>query len=117
MRNSWSPLPGDRVRTVLSRDHVNEVVYLNGDHALVSTVSDEFLIVTSEWVPWAHQVIDYLSSRPGADRRTVLRQLMEYELLHREVDFDQLCLMYLEETEEAARRMSKQRIEPDTGER
>ena len=92
---NWTPTPGDRVRTVITRDHKDEIVYLNADHAIESTISNEFLVITGEWVPWAHQVIDYLSSQRGIDRQSVLKQLLEFEKLHTELDFDELCLLFL----------------------
>jgi hypothetical protein len=95
----WIPAPGDRVKTILTKDKENEVVYLNGDHAIETTISDEFLTITGEWVPWSHQIIDYLSRQRGQNKRTVLLRLIEFEALHIELDFDQLCLLFLEQVE------------------
>ena len=95
----WTPKPGDRIKTVITKDTKNELIYLNGDHAIEATICSEFLIFTGEFIPWAHQIIDYLSKQPGKDRRTVLQQLLEFEARHKELDFDELCLLFLDEHE------------------
>jgi hypothetical protein len=96
---NWNPAPGDRVKTILTRDKENEIIYLNGDHAIETTISDEFLTITGEWIPWSHQIIDYLSRQQGMDRSMVLRLLLEFEKTHSELDFDQLCLLFFEQLE------------------
>lgn len=97
---NWNPAPGDRVKTVITKDHNNEVVYLNADHVIESTIADEFLIFTSEWIPWSHQIIDYLSTRKNSNRSSVLKALLEFEKLHTELNFDDLCLLFLKEQEQ-----------------
>jgi len=93
----WRPTPGDRVRTVITKDHKNEIIYLNADHAIESTFTDEFILITGEHIPWAHQIIDYLSNRRDCNRALVLKKLIEFEALHRELDFDELCLLFFEQ--------------------
>lgn len=95
----WNPSPGDRVKTVLTKDSKNEVVFLNGDHAIETAISNEFLTITGEWVPWVHQIIDHLSNQRDSNRGLVLRKLIEFEKQHRELDFDELCLLFLKEHE------------------
>jgi hypothetical protein len=93
----WLPKPGDRVKTVITKDKEHEIIYLNGDHAIETTVSNEFLTITGVWVPWAHQIIDHLSKLRNMNRSIVLQQLLEFERFHTELDFDELCLLFLEE--------------------
>jgi hypothetical protein len=92
----WIPQAGDRVRSVISKDNINEIVYLNADHVIESVISNEFLIQTSEHIPWSHQIIDYLSRQRGMDRELCLRLLIEFNREYSELDFDQLCLLFLE---------------------
>ena len=96
---NWTPSPGDRVKTVLTKDHKNETIYLNGDHAIETTLSNEFLTFTGEWIPWSHQIIDYLSKQRDQNRTIVLKKLIEFEKFHSELDFDELCLLFLKEYE------------------
>lgn len=95
----WNPAPGDRVKTVVTKDNSNEVVYLNGDHAIEALISNEFIVITGEWIPWSHQIIDYLSGKRGMNRKVILLRLIEFNALHSELDFDQLCLLFLKEFE------------------
>jgi hypothetical protein len=91
----WVPTSGDRIKTVITRDSKHEFVYLNGDNVITTSVDDTFLLLTGDWVPWSHQVIDYLSRQRGLNRQAVLKQLLEFELLNTELDFDNLCLKFL----------------------
>jgi hypothetical protein len=93
----WRPQPGDRIKTILTKDKQNEIIYLNGDHAIETAISNEFLELTGEWMPWSHQIIDYLSRQKNMNRQAVLKQLLEFEKEHTELDFDQLCLLFLED--------------------
>lgn len=93
----WTPKPGDRIRTVVTKDQQNEMVYLNDDNTITSLLTDEFLILTSNWVPWPHQIVDFLSAQRGLDRRKVLGMLMKLDRSHSELDFDQLCQKLVEE--------------------
>lgn len=95
----WNPAPGDRVKTIITKDKEHEIIYLNGDHAIETTVSNEFLTLTGEWLPWPHQIIDFLSNRRNYSRELVLRKLVELDARHREVDFDTLCQIFLKELE------------------
>ena len=95
MINNWIPSPGDRIATVLTTDHKQELVYLNNDSAMITAISNEFLLSTSEWKPWSHQIIDYLSSKRGVGRQKVLKLLIDFERLHTELDFDALCTKFL----------------------
>jgi hypothetical protein len=93
---NWTPTPGDRVKTILTKDKNHETIYLNGDHAIETTFSNEFLTITGEWIPWSHQIIDFLSRQRNLNRQLVLQQLIEFEREHTELDFDQLCLLFLD---------------------
>lgn len=97
MLTSWTPSPGDRVATVITSDSRQELVYLNNDSAITTTISDTFLILTSEWKPWSHQIIDWLSTQRNLNRQTVLKLLLEFEKQNTELDFDNLCLKFLAE--------------------
>lgn len=103
----WSPLPGDRVLTVVSKDGTNEVVYLNGEHVIDSLFSNEFLIFTSEWLPWPHQIIDQLSRVKGLNRRKLLERLIVLDLTNSELDFDQLCIKLLASIEDEKKKASE----------
>lgn len=100
MSLEWTPTPGDRIRTVISASHANEIVYLNDDNAITTTVADEFLIFTSEWLPWPHQIIDYLSALKGRNRQTILHDLLTLDKANQELDFDQLCQKLLQQYEQ-----------------
>jgi len=95
----WQPKPGDRIKTIITKDSSNEVVYLNADHVIDSVITAEFLIFTSEFLPWPHQIIDYLSNERNCNRNLVLRALVEFDRLHSELDFDALCTLFLKEQE------------------
>ncbi len=95
MLSEWIPTPGDRIITVITTDSKQELVYLNSESAVLTTVNDTFLILTSEWRPWAHQIIDWLSAQRNIDRQTVLKLLIEFEKQNTELDFDSLCLKFL----------------------
>lgn len=95
MLPEWIPTPGDRIRTVITTDSKHELVYLNSETAILATVNDKFLILTSEWQPWAHQIIDWLSIQRNIDRQTVLKFLLEFEKQNTELDFDSLCAKFL----------------------
>ena len=96
----WSPQPGDRVKTIVTKDHQNEIIYLNGDHAIESVITNEFLLLTGEHIPWPHQIIDYLSSKKNMNRSLVLRALIALDKTHSELSFDDLCQLFLAEEEE-----------------
>jgi len=91
----WIPAAGDRIKTVITRNSKLEFVYINDDNIIVSSIDDTFLLLTSDWVPWSHQIIDYLSRQRSLNRQIVLKQLLEFELLNTELDFDSLCLKFL----------------------
>ncbi len=92
----WVPAPGDRIKTIITTAKEFEIVYLNSEESIASKFSSEFIILTGDWIPWSHQIIDFLSRQKSKNRQTVLSDLLEFEKFHTELDFDSLCLLFLQ---------------------